>query len=415
MDVWDVAPTQMDDSKAQALVRRAHELIPALKERAVETENLRRLTDATVTDLKAAEIHKYFTPKRYGGLELDWSVHMDIGRELAKGCGSTAWIACVVLANTWIIGRFPEEAQDESFGANPDLIASSAFAGGNTMEPVDGGYMLDGLWRFSSGVDHADWAILGALVAQYNPQEEARPPEFRLALVPRSEFEIIDNWYAAGLKGTGSNDIKVTKVFVPEHRTIENSTDGTIAPPGAALHDSYIYGVEFLPYFRSLLLGPMLGAAHGALADYLQITKSRTGQMFGESIVDQVPVQTRIAETALEIRTAELLARNEMNMMAAHGRARRPLRGIKRINQVRDSAYIARTCRNAVDRLVSMMGASGQTDHNPVQRHLRDVSAMAAHGSLQWDKSVSPYGKWALGLPTGDKAVDGVEEAPEPF
>lgn len=404
-----------DAAKAQELVQNARDLIPALKERAVETEDLRRLTDATVADLKSAEIHKYFTPKRYGGLELDWPVHLDIGRELAKGCGSTAWIACVVLANTWIIGRFPEQAQDESFGENPDLIASSAFAGGNKMKPVDGGYMLDGLWRFSSGVDHADWAILGALVAEHRPHEEARPPEFRLALLPRSEFEIVDNWYAAGLKGTGSKDVKVTKTFVPAHRTLENSTDGTIAPPGAALHDSYIYGVEFLPYFRSLVLGPILGAAHGALADYLEITTGRTGRMFGESIVDQVPVQTRIAESALEIRSAELLARNEMNMMAEHGRAGQPLRGIKRINQVRDSAYIARICRTAVDRLASMMGASGQTDHNPVQRHFRDVSAMAAHGSLQWDKSISPYGKWALGLPTGDKSVDGIEEAPEPF
>ena len=413
MNVRDVR--RSDAAEAQELVQKARDLIPVLKERAVKTEDLRRLTDATVADLKAAEIHKYFTPKRYAGLELDWGVHVDIGRELAKGCGSTAWIACVVLANTWIIGRFPEQAQDESFGEKPDLIASSAFAGGNKMEPVDGGYMLDGLWRFSSGVDHADWAILGALVADHRPHEEARQPEFRLALVPASDFEIIDNWYAAGLKGTGSKDVRVTKTFVPAHRAMENSTDGSVTPPGAALHESYIYGVEFLPYFRSLVLGPILGAAHGAMHDYLEITRERTGQMFGESIVEQVPVQIRIAESAMEIRTSELLAEREMAILCEHGRARQPLRGIKRINQVRDSAYIARTCRNAVERLAYMMGASGQTDRNPVQRHFRDVTAMAAHGSLQWDKSASPYGKWVLGLPTGDDAVDGFEEDSEPF
>jgi 3-hydroxy-9,10-secoandrosta-1,3,5(10)-triene-9,17-dione monooxygenase len=409
------APPRDKAAAAGESVRRARELVPVLKERAVETEALRRIPDATVAGLKAAQLHNLFTPARYGGLELDWPVHVDVGREIARGCGSTAWFATVVLCNTWLLGRFPEEAQDEAWGENRDLVAASAFSGGNQLEPLDGGYRLNGLWRFSSGIDHADWVILGATLGHHRPHEDSGPPEFRLALVKRSEFEIIDNWYAAGLKGTGSKDVKVTGQFIPEYRTIANASSTMDDPPGARLHESYIYGVEFLPYFRSLLLGPMLGAAHGAMEDYLSVTKSRIGMMFGESIVDQVPVQIRIAESALDLRCAEMLGRNVTGILARHGEEGRHLAGVKRINHVRDMAYIAQLCRRSVDRLASMMGASGQTDNSPVQRHFRDVTAMAAHGSLQIDKAMSPYGRWALGLPTGDAAVDGVDEEAEAY
>jgi 3-hydroxy-9,10-secoandrosta-1,3,5(10)-triene-9,17-dione monooxygenase len=130
------APPRDKAAAAQDLVQRARELIPILKDRAIKTEDGRRIPDATLADLKAAQLHNYFTPTRYGGLELDWPVHVDIGRETAKGCGSTAWFATVVLGNTWILGRFPEKAQDEAWGEKPDIVIASAFAGGNQLEPI---------------------------------------------------------------------------------------------------------------------------------------------------------------------------------------------------------------------------------------------------------------------------------------
>ncbi len=386
------------------LVGRARDLIPALKERAVETEGLRRITDATISDLKAGGLHRYFTPAKYGGLEMDWPVQYQIGGELARGCGSTAWIGTVVFGNTWLAARFPKKAQDEIWADGPDTIFCSAFAGGNKIEKVNGGFRLDGLWRFASGVDHADWALLAAIVSDFKPQESSGPPPVRLALVHKSEFEIIDNWYANGLKGTGSKDIRVSNIIVPEHRTLAQTNASE--PPGATEHESYIYRGEFLPYFRSLLIGPMIGAAHGAMNDYLEITQHRIGQMFGESIIEQTPVQIRIGESALELKSAELMAEQVINDLHEKGQAGTLLAGVSRITQGRDTAYIAKLCRSVADRLATMMGASGQTGNNPVHRHFRDVSAMAAHGSIQWDKNVSPYGRWALGLKTGDPAID---------
>ena len=131
----------------EELVREARKLVPVLRERAQATDELRTLPDKTVADLKAAGIHKIFTPRRYGGFEMDWGAHVDVSRELGRGCGSTSWVASVVMSHTWMLGRFPVRAQEEFWPGHPDAIIATAFAGGGKMEPVDGGFVLNGQRR----------------------------------------------------------------------------------------------------------------------------------------------------------------------------------------------------------------------------------------------------------------------------
>jgi 3-hydroxy-9,10-secoandrosta-1,3,5(10)-triene-9,17-dione monooxygenase len=177
-------------------------------------------------------------------------------------------------------------------------------------------------------------------------------------------------------------------------------------PPGARLHQNYVYSVEFPPYFNTLLIGPLLGTARGALEEYVAITKNRTGAMFGESIVDQVPVQVRLGESYMELRAAELITKEVLTYLHETGVAGEDLVGATRLNIIRDFAYVSRLCLSVADRLSSMMGVTGQTGHNPVQRHFRDCRTMSTHGALQWDKAMFPTGKMLFGLKTGDPMVD---------
>jgi len=394
-----VNSTPSDDE----LVGRARDLIPLLKANAVEAEDLRRMPDANVAALRDAGLHTYFTPARYGGWEMDWPVQHRIGRELAKGCGSTAWVATVVIGHTWLVGRLPQSVQDAVWADGPDAIITTGVADGSTLEPVDGGYRVKGTWKFCSGIDHADWAMFGGELREPGAPKDA-PPTRRVALLHRSEVEILDNWYAAGLKGTGSGEVRAD-VVVPAERTAVQMPEGGDTP-GAALHKGYIYGVEMLPYFRTALLGPILGAAQGALDDYIDLTRDRVAQMGGQSVARLTHVQTRLAESSADIHSVELLARELIDLLHRRGAAGERLQGAERLLVPRNLSYLSRLARGAVDRLAQMMGAHGQTGHNPVQRHLRDISAMAAHGSLQWEASLSPYGKWALGVETGDAEVD---------
>ncbi len=406
--------TQPDHIPTQdELVAAARDLVPALKERAQQAEDLRRLPEETIRDLKAAGIHKIFTPRRYGGFEMDWGTHVYVSRELGMGCGSTAWIASVVMSHTWMLGRFPPQAQEEFWPDHPDAIIATAFAGGGKIEKCEGGYRLNGQWRFSSGIDHADCAIVGAVEGDFDPKPGARP-KFRMALMMPGEYDVIDTWYAEGLKGTGSKDIKVTDLFVPEHRTVLSEDLGGTSAPGAVLHDSYIYKVEFQPYFATLLIGPILGTANGALNEYVAETRGRRGAMFGESIVDQVPVQVRLGESYSDIRAAELLVKDVIDYLHETGKAGRRPAGATRLNIARDFTYAARLCLKAVDRLSVSMGVTGQTGHNPVQRHFRDCRTMCTHGSLQWDKGMAPTGKMLFGLKTGDPFVDNEASQTDP-
>ena len=385
----------------------ARNLIPVLRERALATEENRTLLPETIADLKAAGIHKIFTPKRYGGFEMDWGAHVDITKELGRGCGSTSWVASVVYCHTWLLARFPPDCQEEFWPTHPDAIIGTAFAGGGSMTETKGGYILNGQWKFSSGINHSDCAIVAAKVGKIDDDPHSgRTQVFRMAMLLPSEYEIVDVWHSEGLRGTGSNDIKVVDQFVPAHRTILTEEATGMKPPGAVLHDSYIYDVEFSPYFFTLVAGPMLGTALGALEQYCELTKKRVGQMFKESISQQVPVQIRVGESAAEIQAATLLVNNISDYLHEEGKAGRALPGTTLMTIRRDLAHASRQCLSAVTRLSGMMGVSAQTGNNPVQRHFRDCRTMSTHGGLQWDASMGPVGKRLLSLQTGDPKID---------
>ena len=390
----------------EELVREARKLVPTLRERAEATDESRTLPDETVADLKAAGIHKIFTPRRYGGFEMDWGAHVDVSRELGRGCVSTSWVVSVVMSHTWMLGRFPVRAQEEFWPEHPDAVIATAFAGGGKMEPVEGGYILSGQWRFASGVDHADCAIVGGRYNMKGQSSEGSLVKFRMAHLLPGEYKIVDTWYSEGLKGTGSKDILVKDLFVPEYRTVLSEELAGTEPPGAKLHQSYIYRVELQQYFYSLLCGPMLGATRGGLEHYLEQTRQRTGQMFGESIVEQNPVQIRVAESFEELRVADLITDSLMDFLHEAGSSGKKIRGIDRLRIRREPAMAAKLCLSSITRVANMMGVTGQTGRNPVQRHFRDMRTISTHGGINWDNAMTPTGKLLLGLPTGDPQTD---------
>src|SRR5262245_52959676 len=146
-------------------------------------------------------------PKRFGGLGLDFDVILTVAAELGRGCGSTAWVYGVWAADSWLVGMYPERAQEEYWATGPNTLCASALnpGGATSLTAVDGGYRLSGQWDFASGCDAATWMlVLGA-----------GAPGVLGFLVPRSDFAIRDTWFASGLRGTGSKDITIEDAFIP--------------------------------------------------------------------------------------------------------------------------------------------------------------------------------------------------------
>jgi 3-hydroxy-9,10-secoandrosta-1,3,5(10)-triene-9,17-dione monooxygenase len=375
------------------LTTRAEELVPYLKDQAATTEQNRTLPTETVTKLHEAGFFRFFRPRAYGGFEMDWGSQYTFSKILAHGCPSTAWIAAVVGQHSCHVGRFARQAQDEVWADDSDLlIATGSVPRANVKtERVTGGVKVSGSVGFASGVDHSGWAMALVPIDGVGHQ----------VLLPQRDYEVEDTWFVAGMRGTGTKDIHVPGTFVPDHRIMPSITFNEQNPPGAGIHDSYIYAMEFAPVQGSSPLGPLIGTAEGALGHYVAMTRTKKGAIFGNKVAENAAVQMRVSESAAEIHAADIVAQNDFAFLHGAAKSGRRLSNEERTAIVRNRALIAKMCVRATQRLVQMMGAAGLSDDNPVQRHYRDVQGMATQIGVAFDVNMPPWGRWALGLDPG--------------
>jgi 3-hydroxy-9,10-secoandrosta-1,3,5(10)-triene-9,17-dione monooxygenase len=231
-------PPLIDDSALphdeRMLLDRARALVPLLAERAPAAAVARQLPAETIAEYHAAGILRILQPRRFGGMQGRFSLFSRIVEELTYGCASSAWVYAVLAEHQWIIAQYPEQAQIDVWGDDPEAVASSSLAPREAARRVPGGWRLSGRYPFSSGCDYAQWAILGTFLG-----EQGDPRHIAYLLVPLSEAEIVDDWQTLGLLGTGSKSLVLDDVFVPEHRSVMVSDLFAGTPPGAAVHPDY--------------------------------------------------------------------------------------------------------------------------------------------------------------------------------
>jgi 3-hydroxy-9,10-secoandrosta-1,3,5(10)-triene-9,17-dione monooxygenase len=381
---------------------RARALVPRLRERARVADELRRCPDESIRELHEAGLMRVLQPRRVGGSELPWVALIDVGSELARGCGSTAWNWANYAVHHWMLAFWPVACQDEIWGADPAALIASAvvFPAGNAKH-VAGGYRLSGRWPFSSGVDSAAWNMLGGIV-----KDESEAGEYRMFLLPRDDYAIIDNWHVLGLRGTGSKDVAADDVFVPEHRTVSvEATKGGANHPGATANPAPLFRIPIFATFPYMLTGIALGIAQGAYESFLDGLRERVARYSGKRLADMTAVQLRVAEAAACIDTAGRVMRD--HCLAAQTLANRGVVPdlLAKATWRRDGAFSAGLCERAVDVLVKAGGGGALFDDHPLQRAFRDVHAATAHISIIWEPQATTFGRVALGLPSDNPTL----------
>lgn len=377
------------------LVARAEALAPVLAERAAQAENLRRIPDQTVADLHRTGLFRAFQPKGVGGSELDYGAFVDLCSILGRACGSTAWVYANLAVHYLMLGMWPAEAQDEVWGPSPDtLVGSSLVFPAGRAQRVPGGYRVSGRWPFSSGIDPCTWLMAGGMVAP----EPGKAPEARMFLVPKPEYNVIDTWHVAGLKGTGSKDVEVKDVFVPEHRTLAMDATKGGPTPGSARNPGVLYRLPLMALFQFCIASPILGIAQGAVHGFIAKTKTRAASYTGAKLAELATIQVRLAEAAALTDSAELMMRNCCAEARCIIEAGRVPTIEQKVRYRRDAACAVRQCVRAVDIVMEMYGGGGLYDHQPIQRAWRDAHAGAAHISFAFDAIGATYGKVMLGL-----------------
>ncbi len=381
----------------EELLGRARELLPALRERAPGAEELRRLPGATEKDFHDTGLFRMVQPARIGGAELDYGMLVDAGAVIGRACGSSAWNLINLGCHHWMLGMFPPKVQDEIWDENPDvLIASSFIFPAGRASRVKGGYEISGRWPFSSGVDNADWNMLGGMVAG---EDSGAPPEPRLFMLRRSEYEIIDTWRAAGLCGTGSNDVEVKELFVPEHRTLAAADIRGGPTPGSEVNPGPLFRLPLFAVFPYVLSGAGLGVAQGAWQGFVDSLRTRHSSYTGAKITDFQAVHIHVAEAKSSIDTAELIMREDCADAMRLAEAGKVPDMETKARFRRNGAFSISLCTGAVDSIFRLSGGGGLYKKNPVQRAFRDAHAIAAHIAFNTDAAGTTYGRVALGLP----------------
>ena len=377
-------------------MRRAREIVPVLRERAAEAEEARMLIRENEQLLHERGLFRFHQPRAFGGMELDFVAVVDIPAELARGCPSTAWNVGNVACHHWILGYYDPETQHEVWDANPDaLIASSIALAAGRGRKAEGGFIVNGRWPFSSAVDNSDWNMLA--VSVYDDGGKA-PIDWRLCLVPRSDYEIIDTWHAMGMAATGSKDVAVNELFVPERRALPLlSCRGGAEHPGAALNAGPLFRIPMVAASSHPLAPAALGAAEGAYELFLAAMAGRAGTYTGARVADFQAVQIKVARARCLIDSArDLLRRSAIAFQAAAQRNEVPDLETK-LRFRAHSAFAVGQAREAVETLWSRYGAQGLYTRDPLQRHLRDVLAINQHFSFNFDIAGAAYGLHALG------------------
>lgn len=361
---------------AGTLIERARAMIPALKQRARQATTERRVPAESIAEMREAGFFRILQPKRWGGYEMHPNVFFDVQRLLAEGCMSTGWVYGVVGCHPYEIALFPEEAQQEVWASDNGALASSSYQPVGKVEHADGGFYLSGRWGFSSGSEHCQWVLLGALVP---PKEAGSPPDMRTFLLPRKDYRIEDAWFTFGLQGTGSQDIVVERVFVPEYRT-HRSADGFLCTnPGQKTNPGPLYTLPWAQVFVRSVSTSALGGLRAAIAAAVQIAQDRVSTNTGKASKTDPMLISAIAQAEAQLLEMELTLRTSFDEMMAHAERGEPIPMQKRTLFRYQSSTVVRRSAALVDQMMPLLGGRAIYMSSPIVQPWLDLCAARAH------------------------------------
>ncbi|QRY62954.1 flavin-dependent monooxygenase [Gordonia sp. PDNC005] len=386
---------------AQQVLNKIDALLPELAQRAQSTEDARRVPDEVAELLAETGFFKLMQPAQWGGHEVDPVTFYEAVRRIATACGSTGWVAGIIGIHNWHLALFPQQAQEDVWGADTSVRISSSYAPMGMGEVVEGGYKVNGSWAWSSGSDIADWVVVGGPVFK-----DGKPVDFVSFLIPRSDYNIKDVWNVVGLRGTGSNTIEVKDAFVPSHRMLSFRTMSMGQAPGLERNTAPVYKMPWGTIHPSTISAPIVGMAYGAYAAHVEHQGKRVRAAYaGEKAKDDPFAKVRLAAAASDIDAAwRQLSGNlqdEYNLILAGEEVPMELRLAARRDQVRATGRAIAS----IDLLFENSGANALENGTPIQRFWRDAHAGRVHAANDPERAYQAFGNGEFGIPIGDTMV----------
>jgi 3-hydroxy-9,10-secoandrosta-1,3,5(10)-triene-9,17-dione monooxygenase len=389
------------------MIARATALQPRLRDEQDETERRGVHSEALHQEFRKAGFYRCIQPRRFGGYEFDLTTFYGLAIELARGDPSAAWCLILGAGHALMLGSyFDEQAQAAGFGPDGEFSAPSVAAPTGTATPVAGGWEIKGMWGYASGAPYATQFLPSILI----PGEDPERPRLGLALIPRSQWKMLDDWGAIlGMRGSGSNSIQIENAHVPASHVIPLDMweiDVSHGTPGSRLHGNPMYAGRCLSFFHAELVSLMVGLGYAAIDEYEKIIRSKNTLFppMGPRYMHH-DYQRPLGLALGMINAAKRLALNAGDVYMEY--CRRGAEGGEPFSIEDDLTLFAslehggRLVWEAVEMLFRTCSSSGAKDGQRMQRYYRDVSMYRGHISSQYETVAQRLALVHLGLTKG--------------
>ncbi|MDT7710389.1 MAG: 3-hydroxy-9,10-secoandrosta,3,5(10)-triene-9,17-dione monooxygenase [Pseudonocardiales bacterium] len=378
------------------LIQRAADLVPMLRANAPQAHAERRMPKENLKALEDSGILRATRAREYGGYEIDTHTKLGIFRELARGCGSTAWVATLYSDADFLIAHFPDEVQEQVYGdGDPSVHCTATLIPTARAERDGAGFRLNGKWPFNSGCLDGTWVTEPAVV-----ELEAGRPEVCLFLMPYADLTILDDWHVSGLRGTGSNSVVGENVFVPEERMLRLEELKLGQGRSERNKDRPIYTIPAVPYVLTSGGGTFPGLASAVLELFMERLPTRGPIAYtGYGQRSEAPItHHHVAEASMKIRSGDHLMSGAADILSRHAQSGEPYAPGEIPEIWGMVSYSTRLYGEAIETLRQASGASGIHESQPIQLVSRDAQALATHAVMMPTTGIEIYGRSLCGL-----------------
>ncbi len=347
---------------------RAADLLGVVAECADGSQLERRPADAMVRAFADRGLLRILAPAEYGGQEATAREFLELVETVATVDGSAAWTIMTLNEEMEIAcAHLPADHMKSVIGSEPPIVVAGAGAPRGTAVAVDGGWRITGQWPFVTGGPAADFIVVGAVI------EGPRPRSLCYVLVPRDEVEILDNWDTVGLRGTGSNDVRLSDVFVPAERA------GVQDSAAASRPDSPLFRLPPGLRFPFPKVGVAAGVARAAMASFVELAGTKRARLGQDLLRNEPDAQLAVAEADALIASGRAFVIEMLEVVWALAVAGDPIPpAVHARTRLACSTSVANSVR-AVEVLATAAGTTANLTTHPLQRQLADVRAVPQH------------------------------------
>jgi alkylation response protein AidB-like acyl-CoA dehydrogenase len=378
---------------AESLLDAVRQLEPIIRRHADEAEGARRLPDAVVHAMREVGLYRLWRPKAFGGLEVDPMSAFRVFEELARIDSAAAWNLQISCASDSFGAWFSDEGAREIFGDREAILAGGFFPPRRAV-PVDGGYRVTGQTPFVSGAHQCRWVagLSNVFEADAVRLAENGAPVTLITFCRAEEVQILDTWHTLGMRGTGSNDVVMTDVFVPERRT------ALLAPlekPGSA-YQGPLY--RFTIWASVAALAPIAtGIARAAIDDLIDFATKKTPSYTAKTLRDRSVVQSQVAQAEAKLGAARAYLYESLQQVWDGAVEGQTITGQHKIKVQLAATHAVVASAEVVDLVHAAAGTTAIRNEHRLQRHFRDVHTITQHGFISASRYESA-GQLLLGL-----------------